>query len=88
MHAVSGLWGLLAAGMFAWFPGQSLANGQWLAQMIGIATLLGFHASTHLFSELASEPHLSAAGRSRGRATRHGSPRTGHGRLSGIRVPR
>ncbi len=35
VHAVGGLWGLLAAGMFAPQPGQ------FLAQMIGIAALLG-----------------------------------------------
>ncbi|MGA2649219.1 MAG: hypothetical protein ABSF28_01790 [Terracidiphilus sp.] len=34
-HAVSGLWGLAAAGLFAG------GNGQFLAQLIGIATLLG-----------------------------------------------
>ena len=42
VHAVAGLWGLLAAGLFAKFPGQSPGNGQWLAQFVGIATLLGF----------------------------------------------
>ncbi|HEY4934869.1 MAG TPA: hypothetical protein VII23_25145 [Terriglobales bacterium] len=42
VHAVAGLWGLLAAGLFARFPGQGPSNGQWLAQVIGIATLLGF----------------------------------------------
>jgi Amt family ammonium transporter len=42
VHAVAGLWGLLAAGLFARFPGHSSADGQWLAQVIGIATLLGF----------------------------------------------
>jgi Amt family ammonium transporter len=42
VHAVAGLWGLLAAGLFARFPGQSSSDGQWLAQVIGIATLLGF----------------------------------------------
>jgi Amt family ammonium transporter len=36
VHAVAGLWGVLAAGLFAPYPGQ------WLAQVIGIATLLGF----------------------------------------------
>ena len=41
VHAVAGLWGLLAAGLFARFPGQGSADGQWLAQVIGIATLLG-----------------------------------------------
>jgi len=50
-HAVGGLWGLLAAGLFATFPEQaagavgslgSSASGQWLAQIVGIATLIGF----------------------------------------------
>ena len=40
VHAVAGIWGLLALGMFARFPNG--ASGQWLAQLIGIATLLGF----------------------------------------------
>jgi Amt family ammonium transporter len=35
VHAVGGLWGLLAAGIFASQPGQLLA------QLVGIATLLG-----------------------------------------------
>jgi len=35
VHAASGLWGLIAAGLFAPQPGQ------FLAQLIGIATLLG-----------------------------------------------
>jgi len=39
VHAVCGLWGLLAAGMFGRFPGG--ASGQWIAQVAGIATLLG-----------------------------------------------
>jgi Amt family ammonium transporter len=44
VHAVGGIWGLLAAGMFGHFPALPGANGgdQWLAQLIGIATLLGF----------------------------------------------
>jgi Amt family ammonium transporter len=41
-HALAGIWGLLAAGVFARFPGQRSPDGQWLAQVIGIATLLGF----------------------------------------------
>jgi Amt family ammonium transporter len=41
-HAVAGLWGLLAAGIFsALGPGGS-APGQWLAQLVGVATLIGF----------------------------------------------
>jgi Amt family ammonium transporter len=42
VHALAGIWGLLAAGLFARLPGQNPASGQWLAQLIGIATLLGF----------------------------------------------
>jgi Amt family ammonium transporter len=40
VHAVSGLWGLLAVGAFEHLPGSS-GSGQWLAQLVGIATLLG-----------------------------------------------
>ena len=56
VHAVGGIWGLLALGLFARFQGPVLnvagdagsaatigsASGQWLAQLIGVATLLGF----------------------------------------------
>jgi Amt family ammonium transporter len=36
VHAVGGIWGLLALGLFAGIPGQGLA------QLVGVATLLGF----------------------------------------------
>jgi Amt family ammonium transporter len=55
VHATGGLWGLLAAGILAPLvspastmrdPGAAIVNtgyaGQWLAQCVGIATLLGF----------------------------------------------
>jgi ammonium transporter, Amt family len=56
VHAVGGIWGLLAVGVFGQFQrpvvnvaGGSLraamngtVSGQWLAQLIGVATLLGF----------------------------------------------
>ncbi len=42
MHAVAGLWSLLAAGFLGRFPGAAGGGGQWLAQLAGIATLLGF----------------------------------------------
>jgi Amt family ammonium transporter len=40
VHGLCGLWSLLAAGLFAHVPGA--ASGQWIAQVVGIATLLGF----------------------------------------------
>jgi len=33
VHAIGGIWGILATGLFA---------GQWLPQLVGVATLLGF----------------------------------------------
>jgi len=51
VHALGGLWGVLAVGMFGRFPapvwntaapaGALGDSGQWLAQVVGIATLLG-----------------------------------------------
>lgn len=38
VHAVGGLWGVLAVALLA----DAGPGGQWLAQMVGIATLLGF----------------------------------------------
>ncbi len=40
VHAVAGIWGILALGLFAHFPQP--VSGQWVAQLVGIATLLGF----------------------------------------------
>ena len=37
VHAVAGIWGLLAVGPFA----QTPEPGQWIAQLVGVATLLG-----------------------------------------------
>lgn len=50
-HAVGGLWGVLSIGIFAQIPATELGaagasatghSGQWLAQLVGIATLMGF----------------------------------------------
>jgi ammonium transporter, Amt family len=45
-HAMGGLWGVLSVGIFAQLPaaGEAAARrpGQWLAQLVGIATLIGF----------------------------------------------
>ena len=40
VHAASGLWGVLAVGIFA--RSADGVSGQWLAQLVGIATLIGF----------------------------------------------
>lgn len=55
VHALGGIWGVLALGLFAHFPGRVLSvigdplhasgsggSGQFLAQLVGVATLLGF----------------------------------------------
>ncbi len=52
MHAVGGIWGLLAVAIFARLPATNIADGssaaaagyagQWLAQIVAIATLIGF----------------------------------------------
>ena len=46
VHAVAGIWGLLAAGLFVHLPGftgkAAHPAGQLLAQVVGIATLVGF----------------------------------------------
>jgi Amt family ammonium transporter len=56
VHAVGGIWGLVALGIFGQFqrpvlnvaadslsvPVSGIVSGQWLAQLIGVATLLGF----------------------------------------------
>ena len=39
VHAVSGLWGVLTVGIFA--RSADGVSGQWLAQLVGIATLVG-----------------------------------------------
>lgn len=40
VHGVAGIWGLLAGGTLGRFPGGG--NGQFLAQLVGVATLIGF----------------------------------------------
>jgi ammonium transporter, Amt family len=54
VHAVGGIWGTLALGLFAHLTGggnasgsllagaASSGSGQWLAQLVGVATLVGF----------------------------------------------
>jgi Amt family ammonium transporter len=39
VHAIGGLWGVIAVGIFARFP--TPVSGQWIAQLVGAATLLG-----------------------------------------------
>jgi len=40
VHAMGGIWGILAVGLFAQLPGEN--SGQLLAQIVGIAALIGF----------------------------------------------
>jgi Amt family ammonium transporter len=40
VHALSGIWGVMAVGLLAQLPGKT--SGQFLAQLVGIATLIGF----------------------------------------------
>ena len=52
VHAIGGIWGVVAVGMFGRFPRSYFYTpfatiefgngGQWLAQLVGVATLLGF----------------------------------------------
>jgi Amt family ammonium transporter len=50
-HAIGGLWGILSVGLFANVPVRASgsiaahadgSSGQWLAQVVGVATLIGF----------------------------------------------
>jgi Amt family ammonium transporter len=52
VHAISGLWGLLAAGIF------SGGAGQFVAQLVGIAALLGFFLPLIYFVFLAVNRYL------------------------------
>jgi len=42
VHAIAGLWGLFSVAALSDLGTQSGSHGQWLAQLVGIATLLGF----------------------------------------------
>lgn len=58
VHAVGGLWGVLAAGFLGKFPGV-FNDGQFLAQLIGAATLVGFvfplaYASNWILSRIVA----------------------------------
>jgi len=52
VHAISGVWGLLAAGIF------SGSSGQFVAQLVGIAALLGFFLPLLYFVFLALNRYL------------------------------
>ena len=42
VHLIGGIWGVLAVAWLGKFPGAENASGQWLAQLAGVASLLGF----------------------------------------------
>src|SRR5260370_42292830 len=65
VHAIAGLWGLLSVALLSDAGGGS--SGQWLAQLIGIATLLGLvlplpHGPDGLIDRLTPPP-ADAGGR-------------------------
>jgi ammonium transporter, Amt family len=42
VHAVGGIWGLLAVAALSDAGTRDASSGQWLAQVVGVATLIGF----------------------------------------------
>ena len=42
VHSIAGLWGLCSVAALSDLGTQSGSHGQWLAQLVGVATLLGF----------------------------------------------
>jgi Amt family ammonium transporter len=65
VHAVGGIWGLLAAGMFAEVGAPGNSSGQFLAQLITVGTLIGFvlpiaYAINYLINRFV--PHRVEAG--------------------------
>ena len=71
VHAVGGIWGVLAVGLFGRF--EAGGAGQLLAQAVGIATLVGFVLPLTYRAQLAPRPrHGAARGRGR-RASGDGS---------------
>ena len=72
VHAGAGIWGLLAVGIFAYIGSASKASkgSQFLAQVVGVATLLGFmlpliHASNWILNRL-TRYRVDAGGDSQG----------------------
>lgn len=60
-HAVGGIWGILAVGLFAdrQLIGKTASAGQFLAQLIGLATLIGFVLPlTYLLNLLVNRVYL------------------------------
>ena len=69
VHAVGGIWGLLALGMFA---DLGEASGQFLAQLVGVATLLGFVLPFSYGANSLINRFLPQRVESGGRAARYG----------------
>ena len=79
VHAAAGLWGLLAAGIFAPRPGQLVAQAgrhRHAARRVSAAGLSAL---------LAAQPRSALQGGPGRRAHRHGPARTRRRRLSGVR---
>ena len=80
VHAVAGVWGVLAAGLFGKFPGNG--TGQFLAQLVGVATLFGFVLPVSWGANYVLNRWIPWQSYSRRRATGHGSFRVRGGRVS------
>jgi len=72
VHLIGGLWGVLAVAWPGRFP-EGSASGQWLAQLAGVASLLGFVLPLTLRPGAPGKPLLPHAGGARRRAARTGS---------------
>ena len=102
VHGTNGIWGVISVGLFAdgksnyggaWngVPGSVTGlfygdAGQLVAQLIGVATLVGF---VFTFSFVAEHDHRGGLGSPRdgeGRARRSRHPGNGRARLSGVRA--
>ena len=70
VHAVGGIWGVLAVGLFGRL--EAAGTGQLLAQAVGIATLLGFVLPLDVWAQLAAESRDAAARGGRRRASGDG----------------